>query len=318
MEEATDDLNISCGRGTGRKLNPLLRNLEVLNDVKRLRAESRENYGLATKASPLVLGLAEEPPVPPSLTNASTSARPGQQTILTNDHNVRMMQRSVSAVVAHCGYDSASRDALDTLTEALDDYAVLLTSTFARIRDAVPQHSGRDHQAAIKTLDCLLPWGRDSLRHFWNTNVAGFGLQIRDIHLRLRQKYGRKGPLAPLELPGPKTEDDVQFLTGRLGEELGIDVWGLRALGIGPNTLSDERLLLSLEGGSPVMEWSAAPTERTAQIPEASSSPLPMAIDSDEEVGRRNIPLPPAERARRFPSPTGPPVLIPPPIPPLG
>ncbi|KAI8980411.1 hypothetical protein BDB01DRAFT_796328 [Pilobolus umbonatus] len=181
--------------------------------------------------------------IPVSALNTSITEKPTPSVIypstpippltLDNESGHQMLQRILSKLLTHAGFEGAKMNALNILTDITTEYITNIGKTMRSYWDDYENKMTGDemvvhslYENGIMNLNELDNYVHDDIER-------GVG-RLDDIHRRLQTTYhdlltgvGESGPEEEVIL-----EDEESYITGVFGEELGEDYLGFKALGL--------------------------------------------------------------------------------------
>ncbi|CAG8686660.1 14716_t:CDS:10, partial [Dentiscutata heterogama] len=249
------------------------KNIETLKQSRILHAKlvsARHNIPLSH------LGISEKPLEETPIINPTIDQRDLPPLTLNKETGFACMQRVVSRLCQHAGFEATSSRALTILTEVAQDYFLNLSKTLRAYMDEYSKKMTPEEMIN----HTLYENGVSSVKNlesYIHDDIQRYGTKLQDIKRRLEAAL-----LQPEEIEDDIPDDDA-FLTGVFGEELHDDFFGFKELGLGPLQVPPQ-LILGSKRIKPLPKKASEHDERQLprHIPPPPWSPI---TDPESQIG---------------------------------
>ncbi|KAI9311667.1 hypothetical protein BX666DRAFT_1994349 [Dichotomocladium elegans] len=155
--------------------------------------------------------------------------------ILSAESGFQLMERIVSKLLAHAGFEGAQRSALGILTELAVDYMLNLGKTLRYYWDDYGHRQMTDEEILIHALYENGTKSIDELESYIHNDIERYGVRLQDIYCKLETSYQDL-----LSGSYDRSEEDDEglfqyeetFITGAFGDGFGDDYFGFSAIGL--------------------------------------------------------------------------------------
>ncbi|KAI7882180.1 hypothetical protein K492DRAFT_206338 [Lichtheimia hyalospora FSU 10163] len=153
--------------------------------------------------------------------------------IINRQSGMQLMQRTLSKLLAHAGFEGAQSTALNVLSELFVDYLSNVGKTLRSYWDDYGRQMSKEemlmhglYENGVADIGELESYIRD--------DVERYGHRLDELHRKLESSYNDllSGPTEKTEEEENMLLEDGTFVTGAFGEDLGDDYFGFKALGL--------------------------------------------------------------------------------------
>ncbi|KAF0397175.1 saga complex subunit spt7 [Gigaspora margarita] len=249
------------------------KNIETLKQSRILHAKlvsARHNIPLSH------LGISEKPSEETPIINPIVDQKDLPPLILNKETGFACMQRVVSRLCQHAGFEATSNRALTILTEVAQDYFLNLSKTLRAYMDEYSKKMTPEEMIN----HALYENGVSSVKNlesYIHDDIQRYGTKLQDIKRRLEAAL-----LQPEEIVDDIPDNDDAFLTGVFGEELHDDFFGFKELGLGPLQVPPQLIL----GSKRIKPLPKKASEHERQLPRHIPPPQWSPItDPESQIG---------------------------------
>ncbi|KAI9496603.1 hypothetical protein BDB00DRAFT_807985 [Zychaea mexicana] len=218
--------------GLGSMIDKNLRQLQKVRVVYAKCNAIRNNIPISALASSISLA---DP-----LIDASNNAiiplppknKPLPPLIIDQNSGLQLLQRTLSKLLGHAGFEGAQTSALNVLTELAIDYMLNVGRTIRSYWDDYGRQMSNEeilmhvlYENGVSDISELESYIRD--------DVERYGHRLDELHRRLESSYQDilTGPVEKSDDEG-FLQDEETFVTGLFGEDFGEDYFGFKELGL--------------------------------------------------------------------------------------
>ncbi|CAG8698109.1 3527_t:CDS:10, partial [Cetraspora pellucida] len=246
------------------------KNIETLKQSRILHAKlvsARHNIPLSH------LGISEKSLEETPIINSTIDQKDLPPLILNKETGFACMQRVVSRLCQHAGFEATSSRALTILTEVAQDYFLNLSKTLRAYMDDYSKKMTPEEMIN----HTLYENGVSSVKNlesYIHDDIQRYGTKLQDIKRRLEQ---------PEEIVDDIPDNDDAFLTGVFGGELQDDFFGFKELGLGPLQVPPQ-LILGSKRIKPLPKKASEQNERKLprHVPPPPWAPI---TDPESQIG---------------------------------
>ncbi|CAG8673949.1 2144_t:CDS:10 [Gigaspora margarita] len=249
------------------------KNIETLKQSRILHAKlvsARHNIPLSH------LGISEKPSEETPIINPIVDQKDLPPLILNKETGFACMQRVVSRLCQHAGFEATSSRALTILTEVAQDYFLNLSKTLRAYMDEYSKKMTPEEMIN----HALYENGVSSVKNlesYIHDDIQRYGTKLQDIKRRLEAAL-----LQPEEIVDDIPDNDDAFLTGVFGEELHDDFFGFKELGLGSLQVPPQLIL----GSKRIKPLPKKASEHERQLPRHIPPPQWSPItDPESQIG---------------------------------
>ncbi|KAI9268278.1 hypothetical protein BDA99DRAFT_603761 [Phascolomyces articulosus] len=213
------------------------RNLRQLQKVRVVYAKCnaiKNNIPISTLANSISLA---DPLIDASSNTALTALVPANKKqlpplIIDQKSGLQLIQRTLSKLLGHAGFEGAQSTALNVLTELAIDYMLNVGRTIRSYWDDYGRQMSNEeilmhvlYENGVSNITELESYIRD--------DVERYGHRLDELHRRLESSYQDilTGPIEKSDDEGV-LQDEETFVTGSFGEDIGEDYFGFKELGL--------------------------------------------------------------------------------------
>ncbi|ORY98465.1 hypothetical protein BCR43DRAFT_512654 [Syncephalastrum racemosum] len=278
-------------------LNTLMdRNLQQLQKIRQVYTKCnavRNNVPLSALASSISL---EDPsyslqrliPSPSSTLNlpfspppsdsqpllSASDLHPSHQStpplIIDPNSGHRIMQRTVTKLLAHAGFEGAHESAFSVITDIALDYM----SNVGKMLRSYSDDYGRRMSTEEIIMHVLFENGVENisdLETYIRDDIERYGYRLEELHRKLESSYQDllSGPTERSDDEETALADDETFITGSFGEDIGEDYFGFKNLGL------DQEYNLSALSHIPARLWFGVNKDKDTSIKTSKKEAAP-------------------------------------------
>ncbi|KAG0172229.1 Transcriptional activator spt7 [Apophysomyces sp. BC1034] len=214
------------------KCNAVRNNVPISTLTSSILAENPESQINGISPSPLAADT-----VGSSITSStSITVKPKiiPPLIINPTSGQQLLQRTLTKLLAHAGFEGAQTGALNVLTELFMDYMLNIGKTLRCYWDDYGQQMSSE-EIIIHTLYDNGVMDLSELESYVVDDVDRYGHRLEDLHRKLELSYQDilSGPVEKtVQDENALFEDEENFTTGTFGEDIGEDFFGFKELGL--------------------------------------------------------------------------------------
>ena len=153
-----------------------------------------------------------------------------------------VLRRVVFLLLQHAGFEAAQRSAIDLLIHIVEGFFLKLGKTLAVYRNDYGRALAPE-EILSRSLREMGVNGVRSLETHWRETIVRFGQRLAELKKHLEHSFqALLNEAAVNESNAEFSDDDVAFASGNFGEELGVDFFGFKDIGLEVSQVPTELL----------------------------------------------------------------------------
>ncbi|CAO3619766.1 unnamed protein product [Mucor hiemalis] len=263
--------------GLGRFMDQNIEKLQRNRSIHRKCNMVKSNTALNVASEEV-----ESPPFSPQMIDIGTptpSRKPQlPQLTISKEAGYQMMQQSLTQILIHAGFEGAESNALNIITDIASRHFSNIGNTLRSYLD--------EHGKAMKTEDILshslsengVP-NIDDLENYIEKDIVHFGDKLDDTNRKLEHSYRCLTTESVTDESNLFEDETNAFITGRFDQDIGLDFFGFKELGLDEKLRVPSRLWYGEDAKEPAFS-SKGPSQKYTPPP-----PFIPAVSATSFVG---------------------------------